>query len=945
MGLEGDEIPMADGSPSDDYSVPSKTVEFDAVEHPLELEHHSEVNLGDGVEQDEDGYGSDDSESKGEGEGEGEAEYMFQFQGDMDPLSFAEEQDAPGLLPYQRFERLHNQYEVLAAKKRPALQQCISDLPAKRLRVEEDLGATFEEIMETMNYGSRKKSRKANKRGRRKGSKSKVNPEVSQKLRDAKLSYACLHYEEAINALKEVIRLAPNLVDPYRTLGLIYSDMNDKKKALNCYIIAAQLAPKDASLWKLLCSWSIEQGNKRQANYCLNKAIIADPEDIGLRSHRASLYVELGEYLKAAESYEQISRLCPDDIEILRNATKLYQRCGQCERAACMLEGILKNHTDDANFCLVDLLASVLLDNKAYSRALEHIERVQHECKNGKEIPPNLMIKAGICHVFLGNLKKAEDYFSLLKSENASAHDHLIMDVADSLMTVGEYESALTYYLMIVGDAHKYNGDRHLRIARCCVSLKKVAEAIEYYYKAIEQLDNTIDARLMLSSLLLEVNRDNEAISVLSPPVESAPEAESNTCNFWWLSGKIKLKLSLIYKAKGLFQDFVDVLFPIVRETLFLETVRKKVKPRKRLSKGVLSERMKILNDQQSDTVFHRFRPVASAADLSKASRAKRLLEKKAAEKEARRAAGIDWESDDSDDESPRVLREPPLPDLLKEGGDHYLIVDLCKALSTLRKYWDALEIINLSLKLECNTLSAQVKEELRTLGAQMAHNISDPTHGWECVRYFVSRHPFSFSAWNCYYKGLLRSNRMTKHNKFLHSMRAKHKDCVQPILISGHHFTMISQHQAAAREYLEAYKLLPDSPLINLCVGTALINLALGHRLPNKHQAILQGLAFLHNNARLCGDSQESFYNIARACHHVGLVSLAVTYYEKVLAMREKDYPIPVLPNDNPDYEMVERPGYCDLRREAAYNLHLIYKRSGAVDLARQVLKDHVVL
>lgn len=33
---------------------------------------------------------------------------------------------------------------------------------------------------------------------------------------------------------------------------------------------------------------------------------------------------------------------------------------------------------------------------------------------------------------------------------------------------------------------------------------------------------------------------------------------------------------------------------------------------------------------------------------------------------------------------------------------------------------------------------------------------------------------------------------------------------------------------------------------------------------------------------------------------------------------------------------------GYCDLRREAAYNLHLIYKNSGAVDLARQLLKDY---
>lgn len=89
----------------------------------------------------------------------------------------------------------------------------------------------------------------------------------------------------------------------------------------------------------------------------------------------------------------------------------------------------------------------------------------------------------------------------------------------------------------------------------------------------------------------------------------------------------------------------------------------------------------------------------------------------------------------------------------------------------------------------------------------------------------------------------------------------------------------------------------------------------------------------------------QESLYNIARAYHHVGMVSLATTYYQKVLEIRVKDYPIPTLPSDDPDATDTKSPGYCDLRREAAYNLHLIYKKSGALDLARQVLKDHIVL
>lgn len=90
------------------------------------------------------------------------------------------------------------------------------------------------------------------------------------------------------------------------------------------------------------------------------------------------------------------------------------------------------------------------------------------------------------------------------------------------------------------------------------------------------------------------------------------------------------------------------------------------------------------------------------------------------------------------------------------------------------------------------------------------------------------------------------------------------------------------------------------------------------------------------------CIHLQEALYNIARAYHQVGLVTLAASYYEKVLAVHQKDCPLPKFPAENQIEEQQKTPGYCDLRREAAYNLHLIYKKSGAIDLARQVLMDY---
>ncbi|KAL3830373.1 hypothetical protein ACJIZ3_019175 [Penstemon smallii] len=930
-------------------------LEFDANENPPELEDQHEE------EEEEEEEVEDDDDSDEASEEEEDGEYKFQFHGEMDPLAFAEEEDASGLQPYQRFERLEQQqYEVLAARKRRKITSSTAETQPKSLRRHQDKEEIigFEDLLETMTYGTRRKSRKGQpkRRGRRKGSKKKPSPEVTRKLGNATLRYAEGCYEEAIRLFKEVILVAPNLSDPYRMMGLIYKTLGDEKRAMGFYMIAAKMTPKDASLWKLLVTLSIEQGYKEQANYCLSKAIRADPEDIGLQFHRALIYIELGEYQKAADSYAQISRLCPDDIEVLRKATQMYQKCGQHDRAVCVLEDHLGNHVNDADPSVVDLLASVLMEDSAYVKALECIEHAQQVSFSGKQIPPYLVAKAGICHVHLKNLEKAEVFFNVLRQKNVSTHPHLIIDIADSLMTVEQYESALKYYMMLEEDGNKYNGYLHLKIARCYVALKKRKQAIEYYFKAIPKLVHSVDARLTLSSLLLEENRDDEAISVLSPPAESESpfDTKLDTCNLWWRSGKIKLKLSQIYKAQGSLEDFVNILFPVIHETLSIETVRQKVKIKPRLSRNVLSQRMKVLSDHQTDNVFHRFRPVASSADLNKAARAKKLLQKKDAVKEAKRAAtladGIDWTSDDSDDESPQVFREPPLPDLLKEEVHHHLIVDLCKSLSSMQRYWDALEIINLSRKLASNTFSVQMMEELRTLGAQIACHIADPARGWEYVRDIINRHPYSFSAWNCCYRVILRNSRSRSRDsvprKFLLHFRENHRDCVPPILISGNLFTMLSMWQAAARDYLEAYKLMPDNPLINLCIGTTLINLVtLDHRLKNKHQTMLQGLAFLYNNSRLCEDSQESLYNIARAYHQIGLVSLATTYYEKVLAIRQKDHPIPEHPSENPDFTGTKRPGYCDLRREAAFNLHLIYKKSGAFDLARQVLKDHVVI
>ncbi|XP_078156073.1 uncharacterized protein LOC144551848 isoform X1 [Carex rostrata] len=905
-----------------------------------------------GEHEGENGEEGDEKEAEDdEEEGEGEERCELKFGDGTDPIDLVQGAH-DGVELYHRFERL--EYEALAERKRKALQDQHQfpdrEGPSKKPRQDEFLGATMEEIEEMMNFGFRRRRSRGScgKKGRRKGSRKKLKPEVSRKIGDATLHYASGKYKEALPLLHEVVRLAPNVSDGYYLLGLIHDSLGDRKKAFNFHMIAAFFSRKDASLWKKLVAWSIEMGDVALVKHCLSKAIIADPDDVGLKFDGALLYFKAGEFLKAAELYEQILGVSPENIEARKMAAKMYRKCGRTEKGIQILEDHINADKQKSDLSVIDLLITLYMSDNAHSKALKQIEKYLATLESEK-LPFHLEAKGTMCRAHLGDMGHAEVFLQHVPSEATKETIDVVAEVADSFFEMGKYDCALKFYFKLECITDDPDGDLYKKIAQCYISLKERSKAIPFFYKALNKMEENVEIRLTLACILLEEGKEDETIFLLSPLSNS--ENLNSQSKSWWLNGQIKIQLARIYHSKGMLESFANTIFSSVRDTLIIESINQKVRPTKKVPKHVLLERTKVLPEQEPDSVFHGFRPLATTPELHKANRAKRVLQKRADLKEQKKvaaiASGLEWHSDDSDEEEPqrREKQEPPLPGFLQKQENHQLLVDLCKALASLHRYWEALEIINKTLKVAHDDIfSSQRKEELRSLGAQIAYGMTDPKHGFDYVKYIAQQHPYSNAAWNCYYKVVSRlEDRYSRHNKFIRYMRNIRNDCIQPIIISGHQFNSLSQHQAATADYLEAYKIQPDNPLINLCVGTSLINLALGFRLKNKHHCILQGFAFLYKYLRLCGNSQEAFYNIARAYHHVGLVTLAASYYEKVLAMTEKDEPVPKLPYEKtlPDQQDAKS-NYCDLRREAAYNLHLIYKKSGAVDLARQILKNH---
>ncbi|CAB4273893.1 unnamed protein product [Prunus armeniaca] len=236
----------------------------------------------------EDAKDDEEDEEDGEADEDNEDENTFSFKDGVNPLEFVED-DAFGDQVNEQFVGMD--YEALVERKRKALEDSRPEGSVKKARHEDVTGASMEEIMEAMNYGMQWRIRKPKKKGRRKGSKKKLTPDITRRLGEATLHYVHGHYEEAIPFLAEIVKLAPDLPETYHTLGLGHDNLGNELKALNCFTIAALLAPKNPALWELLFGWFNRRGNTHKAIYCLSRAISADPKNIDLKLGRASLYV------------------------------------------------------------------------------------------------------------------------------------------------------------------------------------------------------------------------------------------------------------------------------------------------------------------------------------------------------------------------------------------------------------------------------------------------------------------------------------------------------------------------------------------------------------------------------------------------------------------------------------------------------------------------------
>ena len=300
------------------------------------------------------------------------------------------------------------------------------------------------------------------------------------------MSFAKGRHDEAIKTCMEVIRLAPNAPEPFRTLGMIHEEMGDVAKSLQFSLIAVHLSPGDPEEWAKLAEMSVELNDLKQAVVCYGKALNYDSSNVGIHIKRCRLLERLGERKKALDGYQTVLKLLPTNegdryMSMARDLAKGYHDLGSLDKAEETLRMAFVTHSSLISSEDINMATEIQINLKEYEKVLktlvkycgvdvlsddgEAVELTEDEevdptlievCLVPADLPIDLRVKLAICLIFLESTAPPFAVVEKILEESPEEMGDLYLDLADAFSEMGKYEMANVFLEKLVHSA-KYN--------------------------------------------------------------------------------------------------------------------------------------------------------------------------------------------------------------------------------------------------------------------------------------------------------------------------------------------------------------------------------------------------------------------------------------------------------------------------------------------------------
>jgi general transcription factor 3C polypeptide 3 (transcription factor C subunit 4) len=757
--------------------------------------------------------------------------------------------------------------------------------------------------------GGRGRRRRRGPTGKRSVTAAKVPPELANVLGEANMLYASHQYDEAILLLKDFIKKAPTIPDPYHTLGMIYEDRQDRIKALQFFLIACTLTPQDAELWKRVGRIAKDEKNFDQALFCFKKASSADPKDKEALFSYAELCREQGDNRRAAEVFKKLTVLIPNDLSLWIQIAEAYH-CNEqedeavdalkmCIEKAATLDPTRNLHSSKYELNAVNMLADLYITLKKYREAIEVIHHLHARYASAQDpdqvegdpggLPLDIAVKYGICHLFERDFATAESMFTHLFAQDVEVFGDLYLDVADAYIALGDQDrEAAAILLQLLGREEFPVEQIWIKYAACHDRLGLYDVAVEFYEKALaHQLsspDLAVGPELMLKAMQA-TRKKNSPLKGIELLTTYLPETMQPPIRPYWINTPRKSKdqdaqgdgkyskrdadsdaEELEEEADDEEEDpdeqtrmemahdpslSVDAMENGIRLKLLIEWGH--LKKLSGEAEVLCQVGIPIILTSLSQTSFRLSgrvkNPLAEPHDVISESDAQSM---------GFQVLKSEYLVDITDSQQResfmgivmRVAQQIVISRALGEQQYYNLVIDVAQTLTELGKYVAAIELltdVNTSDKISKPTL----RFELRFLALVIALEFKENRMAYECARLNIMEDPHNLGYWNLFSRVIAITGVFSWHQKFLAKLLRDDPESYPAILLAGHQSSAWDIASLTVGELTLAHQKHPSDPLTLFCIGLAFLSASMQRTINDRQHTVAKAFAFLQQYER----------------------------------------------------------------------------------------------
>lgn len=749
------------------------------------------------------------------------------------------------------------------------------------------------------------------------GRKSKLPRDLAGLMGQANVSFARGEYNDAIIMCQEVIRLAPKCAEPFISLAEHYNETKDEEKAEQLYLIAAYLQPSNTHLWVKVAESATKRHEFRLAATCYTKAIRADKNESCVQFHlrRCNLYEMLGDQKKALRGYENlISALGPEEekfgLELARGIARIYLSDNKIDDCIRTLEGALEKYSNQLTGDDIAKLCHCYITKEQHLKTIDiMVQKCQVTIRINNLEDWNF---ESMKSVIDQKLKPSLAITLNPQSTKFNFDNKCLLAVA--MISLGYHDETIKPLVENLDSKELYLHRKSLyEVAKAYFSCGIYSKAKDILIKLTTHRDSqAASIWLLYSQCLKNLNEIEEAIAGYRKVLTYEPDDYSS-----------RLALSNLLSVQGRAEEALEV----TKQPLLTD---------KPVDIPLLFQACKLLEQAENWDVYCKSANALILTDMIYTKHPKEIMCMITSKSHRTRLENLRAVQ--------RELQQDPSIFQQKSVGTK---LDSVTMLKTFLKYVEVLFHVQKDyqeLKRICfsaYTCSAfECYERSIDYYSAVACIISeDREFTYNHLKILACRYPDNFQTWNLLSMAMSNIYQDLRHGRFCLRQLAKNPEMIPLAILNGHNALMSGSYRHALSEYMGVFRLKPNDPLVAFCIALTFLSLSCQRYVSSKYLCLFQMIAFLHTYLELRGTCQEAMYNIGRVFHQMNMLDKAVIFYKKALAMNECKCIEPL--QENPE----EFNEIFDVRREAAFNLALIYKNSQSHGLAYQVIKDNFTI